>query len=169
MTSLGFENYAEALKIYLSKYREVSSQPLGPDQEPATVRQRPVLTTRCCSLNQTGARTSRTARTVKDTEQTLPVLERRTQPPAPSLEVTSRRERPAVMHLVICTPHQPHTTAPPVVRPTRHLEVRAFLQLFFRSCLSATNGNRVVFKVSANSSRLYKYQLSQSVFSRSID
>lgn len=25
MTSLGFENYAEALKIYLSKYREVSS------------------------------------------------------------------------------------------------------------------------------------------------
>jgi hypothetical protein len=26
MTSLGFENYAEALKIYLSKYREVSFQ-----------------------------------------------------------------------------------------------------------------------------------------------
>ena len=25
MTSLGFENYSEALKIYLSKYREVSS------------------------------------------------------------------------------------------------------------------------------------------------
>ena len=24
MTSLGFENYAEALKIYLSRYREVS-------------------------------------------------------------------------------------------------------------------------------------------------
>lgn len=31
MTSLGFENYAEALKIYLSKYREVSSvSPLPP-------------------------------------------------------------------------------------------------------------------------------------------
>lgn len=31
MTSLGFENYAEALKIYLSKYREVMSSqvPLG--------------------------------------------------------------------------------------------------------------------------------------------
>lgn len=28
MTSLGFENYAEALKIYLSKYREVSSMVL---------------------------------------------------------------------------------------------------------------------------------------------
>lgn len=28
MTSLGFENYAEALKIYLSKYREVSSPPI---------------------------------------------------------------------------------------------------------------------------------------------
>lgn len=27
MTSLGFENYAEALKVYLSKYREVLSQP----------------------------------------------------------------------------------------------------------------------------------------------
>lgn len=26
MTSLGFENYAEALKIYLTKYREVSTQ-----------------------------------------------------------------------------------------------------------------------------------------------
>ncbi len=25
MTSLGFENYAEALKIYLARYREVSS------------------------------------------------------------------------------------------------------------------------------------------------
>ena len=25
MTSLGFENYAEALKIYLSKYRDVST------------------------------------------------------------------------------------------------------------------------------------------------
>jgi hypothetical protein len=30
MTSLGFENYAEALKIYLSKYREVS--PLSHDR-----------------------------------------------------------------------------------------------------------------------------------------
>jgi nuclear transcription Y subunit beta len=33
MTSLGFENYSEALKIYLSRYREVSlppSQPLLP-------------------------------------------------------------------------------------------------------------------------------------------
>ncbi len=26
MTSLGFENYAEALKVYLSKYREVSAR-----------------------------------------------------------------------------------------------------------------------------------------------
>lgn len=28
MTSLGFENYAEALKIYLSKYREVGRNEL---------------------------------------------------------------------------------------------------------------------------------------------
>lgn len=28
MSSLGFENYAEALKIYLSKYREVSDSPV---------------------------------------------------------------------------------------------------------------------------------------------
>jgi hypothetical protein len=27
MSSLGFENYAEALKIYLSKYREVGYAP----------------------------------------------------------------------------------------------------------------------------------------------
>lgn len=27
MTSLGFENYSEALKIYLSRYREVSCPP----------------------------------------------------------------------------------------------------------------------------------------------
>ncbi|EWG48244.1 nuclear transcription Y subunit beta [Fusarium verticillioides 7600] len=32
MTSLGFENYAEALKVYLSKYREVS--PIPYQQEP---------------------------------------------------------------------------------------------------------------------------------------
>lgn len=31
MTSLGFENYAEALKIYLSKYREVSRCAHRPD------------------------------------------------------------------------------------------------------------------------------------------
>lgn len=30
MTSLGFENYAEALKIYLTKYREVSCQTTPP-------------------------------------------------------------------------------------------------------------------------------------------
>lgn len=30
MTSLGFENYAEALKIYLSKYREVSIERCAP-------------------------------------------------------------------------------------------------------------------------------------------
>lgn len=29
MTSLGFENYAEALKVYLSKYREVSTSSAG--------------------------------------------------------------------------------------------------------------------------------------------
>ncbi|KAF2201447.1 CCAAT-binding factor complex subunit HapC [Delitschia confertaspora ATCC 74209] len=32
MTSLGFENYAEALKIYLSRYREVSHQTLITNQ-----------------------------------------------------------------------------------------------------------------------------------------
>lgn len=31
MTSLGFENYAEALKIYLTKYREVSQATFGAD------------------------------------------------------------------------------------------------------------------------------------------
>jgi nuclear transcription Y subunit beta len=36
MTSLGFENYAEALKIYLSKYREVSV-PLFPFPFPYVV------------------------------------------------------------------------------------------------------------------------------------
>lgn len=30
MTSLGFENYGEALKIYLARYREVSAYPLPP-------------------------------------------------------------------------------------------------------------------------------------------
>jgi len=29
MTSLGFENYSEALKVYLSKYREVGRSPLS--------------------------------------------------------------------------------------------------------------------------------------------
>ena len=34
MTSLGFENYAEALKIYLSKYREQQSQSNRGDNQP---------------------------------------------------------------------------------------------------------------------------------------
>lgn len=33
MSSLGFENYAEALKIYLSKYREVSQSNRGENQQ----------------------------------------------------------------------------------------------------------------------------------------
>lgn len=37
MTSLGFENYAEALKIYLSKYREVSAA-LVPSREGVWLR-----------------------------------------------------------------------------------------------------------------------------------
>lgn len=32
MTSLGFENYSEALKIYLSRYREVSTPTSIPSQ-----------------------------------------------------------------------------------------------------------------------------------------
>lgn len=35
MTSLGFENYAEALKIYLSKYREVRLVQLSADRPPS--------------------------------------------------------------------------------------------------------------------------------------
>lgn len=34
MTSLGFENYAEALKIYLAKYREVRCPPPFLDSSP---------------------------------------------------------------------------------------------------------------------------------------
>jgi hypothetical protein len=34
MTSLGFENYGEALKIYLARYREVS---YPPNSEPLTL------------------------------------------------------------------------------------------------------------------------------------
>ena len=36
MTSLGFENYSEALKIYLSRYREVSF-PLSPHSNCSTL------------------------------------------------------------------------------------------------------------------------------------
>ena len=35
MTSLGFENYSEALKIYLSKYREVRETPQCSSTAPA--------------------------------------------------------------------------------------------------------------------------------------
>jgi hypothetical protein len=37
MTSLGFENYAEALKIYLSKYREVSYSILAIKRHDVTI------------------------------------------------------------------------------------------------------------------------------------
>jgi len=33
MTSLGFENYAEALKIYLTRYREISATSRGENQQ----------------------------------------------------------------------------------------------------------------------------------------
>lgn len=42
MTSLGFENYAEALKIYLSKYREVSHDPHPPPLLQWRVRDEPL-------------------------------------------------------------------------------------------------------------------------------
>lgn len=35
MTSLGFENYAEALKIYLAKYRDVCYPSAGTSTSPA--------------------------------------------------------------------------------------------------------------------------------------
>lgn len=41
MTSLGFENYAEALKIYLSKYREVGT-PRSSQSSPPSLSPRPV-------------------------------------------------------------------------------------------------------------------------------
>lgn len=43
MTSLGFENYAEALKIYLSKYREVSHSILTPIERVLSLHTPPAL------------------------------------------------------------------------------------------------------------------------------
>lgn len=55
MTSLGFENYSEALKIYLSKYREV-----GPPYNMRYVNDKSELMTGRSSLSRTGVRTNRT-------------------------------------------------------------------------------------------------------------
>lgn len=85
MTSLGFENYAEALKIYLSKYREVrlpdpptqnkllSSSPIGHSfasdcGRPRVSLRHGVLTRYRSNPSPTEATTSRTGPQAKDTE-----------------------------------------------------------------------------------------------------
>jgi len=42
MTSLGFENYSEALKIYLARYREVSIRPKLSLHQLAGIRRDPL-------------------------------------------------------------------------------------------------------------------------------
>jgi hypothetical protein len=85
MTSLGFENYAEALKIYLAKYRDVSCR--GSMASPG-------FTNGCPSghlanrLNRPNLREARTAQGVKGSGQLLQVVQlaRRMRPPLrPSL------------------------------------------------------------------------------------
>lgn len=66
MTSLGFENYSEALKIYLSKYREVGV----PQQDARRCHIRGLeasqLTASCSSLSPIEMRTNRTDRAAKE-------------------------------------------------------------------------------------------------------
>jgi hypothetical protein len=82
MTSLGFENYAEALKIYLSKYREVRMQPPS-----APVTRPSFLTSYRSSLSPIGERT-RTGPRVRATElQVVPLRD-----PARFPEPNSRRK-----------------------------------------------------------------------------
>jgi hypothetical protein len=107
MSSLGFENYAEALKIYLSKYREVSLLPLlgsddtnlesidDADHDPN-------------SHSQIAATTSKTGRTVRD----MAPLVVRTKPGTSVLvsRVSKMVEMPR--HRITCTAVSPGITVP---------------------------------------------------------
>lgn len=64
MTSLGFENYSEALKIYLSKYREVGSPP--PNYQTCYTGDISELMACRSSLSRTGVRTSRIGQAAKE-------------------------------------------------------------------------------------------------------
>lgn len=63
MSSLGFENYAEALKIYLTKYREVRA----PSCPRLLFLRYGSTDARCSSRSRTGVTTNRTGPTVKAT------------------------------------------------------------------------------------------------------
>jgi len=67
MTSLGFENYAEALKIYLSKYREVRDPVSFPSSPWEALSRHDTHHLGSNSHSPTGARASRADPTVKDT------------------------------------------------------------------------------------------------------
>lgn len=67
MTSLGFENYAEALKIYLSKYREVGFDHAPAHNNLADQFHRPSLRAeRTSSLDQVAAATALPALLLRD-------------------------------------------------------------------------------------------------------
>lgn len=65
MTSLGFENYSEALKIYLSKYREVGCPLVVSTSETRATRAGRLITT-CSSLSPTGAKISKVGQVVRE-------------------------------------------------------------------------------------------------------
>lgn len=107
MTSLGFENYAEALKIYLSKYREVSCSLfliISPGytsraSDPGEVPWLCTLINHSCRHSQQGARTriglvADTAQEGSLVEAAVLVVDRMLHPP-PQLTVAQQKVRTA--------------------------------------------------------------------------
>jgi hypothetical protein len=102
MTSLGFENYAEALKIYLSKYREVRKLHHGPCQAVFPFPfEAGSLTKRCSNLNQIEEKT-KTGRAAKATVPQV-VLTRAL---VPSQEPISREKAQIPLRTVSTAPRQ---------------------------------------------------------------
>lgn len=49
MSTLGFDNYVEPLKVYLQKYREVTRPPVSPEQFYIALIHRPQRTRKACT------------------------------------------------------------------------------------------------------------------------
>ena len=104
MSSLGFENYAEALKIYLSKYREVGPPPTMNTTQLHSVSDMVLMLN--SSPSPTGARTNRTGPAAKATAPRAARIPRAAS--APACRASRRAPTPRA---TASTERRPGTTA----------------------------------------------------------
>lgn len=141
MTSLGFENYAEALKIYLTKYREVRTTATATDGDERVKRL--VLTgIRSNNRPRLGAKASKPGPRAREATRPAVVMP----PPAPMHPAISRaKRRPGTRRTLHCSAASLATMGPePSTEPSPERESFHFcLSNLFYSALLAVFHNHV--------------------------